>query len=231
MKTTKANYAKHLAAIKISDMPAALQTSHKTVCKNTDGYKDWSAFNNGSGPDYLDLYFAKFDAWREPARKAAAAAKKADGRRASATRTKAKATRSTSTRRTAKTPAAVERAMAMPMAEKKPKTAQPRKVAPRAAGAAKSRAKTTRSTKSQRASNERSLIKVKDADTLSGLSLLRERDRLAKQIHQKSKTQAVREVPVYRVSIKTAKKQAYNALKATMDGKVKNIKIKTRPKK
>lgn len=238
MKTTKANYAKHAAAIKIGDMPDALQASYKTIRKNTDTYRDWSAFSTASGPDYLDLYFKKFDAWR----KSDANTATSDARKAAATTRKAKSTRTGTKRRTTKAPAVVKTAMSAPAerAEKIKDTASRAKAETdkkRGRGFlglfGGPKATPTAGTKkaSRAASNERSLIKVKDADTLSGLSLLRERDKLAKQIHQRSKTKAVRELPVYGISISTAKKRAYDALKATKDGKVKNVKIKTRPAK
>ena len=61
---------------------------------------------------------------------------------------------------------------------------------------------------------------------LKGKQFIRQVDKLADQIHEKSRTDKTVTYPVYRISRSEAKRQAFRTLKNVKSGKVKNVKLK-----
>nr|WP_293838618.1 hypothetical protein [uncultured Arsenicibacter sp.] len=79
----------------------------------------------------------------------------------------------------------------------------------------------------KRTLGDRKLVPVSAGKAdLKGKQFIRQVDKLADQIHEKSRTDKTVTYPVYRISRSEAKRQAFRTLKNVKSGKVKNVKLK-----
>ncbi len=287
MKITKENYASEIKKLDVPRMPATLQEGHGFVIDATNGYKSWSAFDDPTLKEVLDLYLVKLNTYsasqnspkqgkttpsggsiqvvkpahgsltpRKPTAPMAAPKTKSDctdapkAKAVAVAKKEIKQAQAKLANAPASNPAVKAAKVDLKQAQKALDKAKPSPVKsePKAKakpGAAPTKPKSdTKSRGRAMVANKANAEKSRQRSGFFGLfrrtqrevepvnpqakgkALLREKDKLAKQIHMASPVVKTKTIEYRQISRSEAEKMAWKRLKSAKEAKVKNVRFK-----